>query len=161
MSMWGIETRERWPIGVIWFATYLIFLGTSYGTKATYLSAITSFNTIFSILKIPTPFSRTRKYPQRQVDIFMALALMASHKAASTCRGAKSAAEDAWLLLGNGGPIIDPVLWKRMFKGIEIYKGRSFAEKIAVMPSQVRAKIQYMVSRGEHLIVTGASFCIC
>ena len=160
MSMWGRETRERWPIGVIWFATYLIFLGTSYGTKATYLSAITSFNTIFAILKIPTPFARTREYPQRQVDIFMALALMASHKAASTCRGAKSAAEDAWLLLGNGGPIIDPVLWKRMFKGIEIYKGRSFADKIAVMPSQVRAKIQYMVSRGEHLQVTGASIIL-
>ena len=85
---------------------------------------------------------------------------MASHKAASTCRGAKSAAEDAWLLLGNGGPIIDPVLWKRMFKGIEIYKGRSFAEKIAVMPSQVRAKIQYMVTRGEHLTVTGASIIL-
>ena len=75
------------------------------------------------------------------------MALMASHTAASTCRGVKSAAEDVWLLLGNGGPIIDPVLWKRMFKGKEIYKGRSFAKKIAVMPSQVRAKIPYMVSR--------------
>ena len=63
-------------------------------------------------------------------------------------------------MLGNGGPIIDPVLWKRMFKGIEIYKGRSFAEKIAVMPSQVRAKIQYMVTRGEHLTVTGASIIL-
>ena len=32
MSMWGQETRKRWPIGVVWFATYLIFLGTAYGT---------------------------------------------------------------------------------------------------------------------------------
>ena len=160
MATWGRETKERWPIGIIWFATYLIFLGTSYGTKATYLSAIKSFNTIFAILKIPSPFTCVRQYPRRQVDIFMALALMASHKAASTCRGAKSAAEDSWLLLGNGGPIIDPILWKRMFKGIEIYKGRTYAEKIAVLPSQVRRKIQYMVARGEHLTVNGATIIL-
>ena len=121
-------------MGVIWFASYLVFLGTAYGTKATYLSAITSFNTIFGLLKIDTPFKRNARYPPRQVDIFMALAFMASYKAASTCRGAKCAAEDAWLLLGNRGPIIDPVLWKRMFKGIEVYKGRSFADKSAVLP---------------------------
>ena len=41
-----------------------------------------------------------------------------------------------------------------MFKGIEIYKGRSFDEKIAVILTQVRGKIHYMVSRGEHLTVT-------
>ena len=90
----------------------------------------------------------------------MALAFMASYKAASTYRGAKSAAEDAWLLLGNRGPVIDPVLWKRMFKGIEVYKGRSFAEKIAVLPGQVRKKIDYMMSRGEHLTITGASIVL-
>ena len=47
-----------------------------------------------------------------------------------------------------------------MFKGIEIYKGRSFAEKIAILPAQVLAKIQYMVSRGEHCNVTGASIIL-
>ena len=40
----------------------------------------------------------------------MALATMASYKAASTVRVAKCAAEDAWLLGGNKGPIIDAVL---------------------------------------------------
>ena len=160
MSMWGQQTKERWPVGVIWFASYLVFLGTAYGTKATYLSAITSFNTIFGLLKIDTPFKQNARYPPIQVDIFMALDFMASYKAASSCRGAKCAAEDAWLLLGNRGPIIDPVLWKRMFKGIEVYKGRSFAEKIAVLPGQVRKKIEYMVKRREHLTITGASIIL-
>ena len=59
----------------------------------------------------------------------MGLATMASYKAATTCRVAKSAAEDAWLLGGNKGPVIDQVLWKRMFRGIEVYKGRRFKEK--------------------------------
>ena len=90
----------------------------------------------------------------------MALATMASHKAASTCRGAKSAAEDAWLLSGNRGPVIDPILWKRMFRGIEVYKGRRFAEKIAVLPSQVRRKINYMMSKGEHFTLSGASIIL-
>ena len=85
---------------------------------------------------------------------------MASHKAASTCRGAKSAAEDAWLLSGNRGPVIDPILWKRMFRGIEVYKGRRFAEKIAVLPSQVRRKINYMMSKGEHFTLSGASIIL-
>ena len=40
----------------------------------------------------------------------MALATMASSKAASTCRGAKSAAEDEQLLNGTRDPIIDPIL---------------------------------------------------
>ena len=110
MSMWGHGVHERWPIGVIWFATYLVFLGTSYGTKRTYRSHINAFNTIFALLKIPSPFRKEKEYPDYQVDIFMALATMASHKAASTCRGAKSAAEDAWLLSGNTGPIVDTFL---------------------------------------------------
>ena len=52
----------------------------------------------------------------------MVLATMASYKAASTVRVAKSAAEDAWLLNGNKGPIIDAVLWKRMYKGLLVYR---------------------------------------
>ena len=96
MDMWGPDTRGRWPIGVVWFATYLVFLGTSYGTKRTYRSAVNSFTTIFRLLNIPNPFQRTwRSHPAAQIDVFMALATMASYKAASTCRGAKSAAEDA------------------------------------------------------------------
>ena len=47
-----------------------------------------------------------------------------------------------------------------MFKGIEVYKGRKFAEKIAVLPSQVRKKIKYMMSRGEHFTVSGASIIL-
>ena len=90
----------------------------------------------------------------------MALATMASYKAASTCRGAKSAAEDAKLLQGNSGPIIDPVLWKRMYKGIKVYKGTTLADKIAISPAQVRVKIEYMIGRGEHLTIDGASIIL-
>ena len=85
---------------------------------------------------------------------------MASYKAAATCRGAKSAAEDAWLLSGNRGPVIDQVLWKRMYRGIEVYKGRTFKEKSAVLPSQVRRKIEYMMSKGEHYTLNGASIIL-
>ena len=47
-----------------------------------------------------------------------------------------------------------------MHKGIQVYKGRSFAEKTAVLPSQVRKKVQYMMSRGEHLTVDGATIIL-
>ena len=160
MSMWGQEARERWPIGVVWFATYLVFLGTSYGTKKTYRSSVNSFNTIFALLQIPTPFRKRRTYPQSQVDIFMALAAMASYKAENTCRVAKCAAEDAWLLNGNIGPVVDAFLWKRMYKGILVYKGRTLAEKTAILPSQVRKKVQYMIARGEHLSINGTSIIL-
>ena len=138
----------------------MVFLGTSYGTKNTYQSAINAFNTIFDLLYIPSPFLTSKTYPRSEVDIFMALATMASYKAAGTCRVAKSAAADVWLLNGNKGPVIDPVLWKRMFKGIELYKGRTFADKIAVLPSQVREKIEFMVARGEHYTISGASIIL-
>ena len=62
------------------------------------------------------------------------------------------------MLSGHRGPVIDPVMWKRMYKGIEVYKGRVFADKAAVLPSQVREKIEYMIKRKEHLTITGA-FC--
>ena len=90
----------------------------------------------------------------------MALAFMASYKAATTCRGAKSAAEDEWLLQGNTGPVIDSVLWKRMYKGIQVYKGTKLADKVAILPSQVREKIEHMVARGEHLTIDGASIIL-
>ena len=158
MHMW--DAQERWLVGVVWFASYLVFLGTSYGTKDTYRSSIRSFNTIFALLNIPSPFKKKECYPQRQVDIFMALATMASYKAAATCRVAKSAAEDAWLLNGNAGPVVNVTLWKRMFKGIRVYKGRTFAEKTAVLPSQVRRKIQRMVKSQEHLTVNGSTIIL-
>ena len=47
-----------------------------------------------------------------------------------------------------------------MYKGIQVYKGRSFADKIAVLPSQVRRKMQYMMARGEHLTIDGASIIL-
>ena len=46
----------------------------------------------------------------KQVNVFLALATMASYKAPTTCRVAKCAAEDEWLLNGNTGPIIDTIL---------------------------------------------------
>ena len=112
------------------------------------------------MLGIPTPFRRRRQYPRDQIDIFMALAFMASYKAASTCRGAKCAAEDAWLLQGNKGPVVDPVLWKRMYKGIQVYKGTKLADKVAILPAQVREKIEHMMARGEHLTIDGASIIL-
>lgn len=112
------------------------------------------------MLEIPTPFRRRREYPREQIDIYMALAFMASYKAASTCRGAKSAAEDAWLLQGNKGPVIDPVLWKRMYKGMLVYKGTVLADKVAILPCQVRKKMEYMMTRREHLTVNGASIIL-
>ena len=156
MSIWGTHATNHWPIGVIWFASYLIFLGTAYGTKRTYGSAINAFNMIFDLLELPSPFRERRVYPPRQVNIFLALATMASYKAASTCRVAKSAAEDAWLLSGNRGPVIDQTMWKRMLRGIRVYKGRCYKEKAAVLPYQVRKKIEYMCSTGEHYSLNGA-----
>ena len=129
MSIWGPLVQQRWPVGVVWFATFLVFLGTSYGTKKTYRSAINSFNIIYALLNIKSPFIHSRDYPAAQVDIIMALATMASSKAASTVRVAKSAAEDTWLLGGNKGPIIDTILWKRMYKGILVYKGTKLARR--------------------------------
>ena len=160
MSIWGPQASARWPIGVIWFASYLVFLGTSYGTKRTYGSAISAFNTIFDFLFISSPFMKKQTYPRAQVDVFMALATMASYKAASTCRVSKCAAEDAWLLGGNTGPVIDSVMWKRMYRGIEVYKGRTFKDKATVLPSQVRRKIQYMMSKNEHYTLNGASIIL-
>ena len=47
-----------------------------------------------------------------------------------------------------------------MYKGIEVYKGRTYAEKSAVLPSQVRKKVEHMVKDREHLNVTGASIIL-
>ena len=47
-----------------------------------------------------------------------------------------------------------------MYKGIEVYKGRTYAEKSAVLPSQVRRKIEYMLENREHLTINGASIIL-
>lgn len=90
----------------------------------------------------------------------MALATMASYKAASTVRGAKSAAEDAWLLGGNKGPVIDPVLWKRMYRGIRVYKGTTLVEKTAILPLQVRMKIEYIMAEKRGWSIESASIIL-
>ena len=157
MSIWGPRARQRWLIGVRWFTTFLIFLGTSYETKKTYRFAIRSFEIIYAPLNIRWPFVKAREYPAAQVNVFMALATMASYEAASTVRVAKSAAEDTWLLGGNRGPVIDAVLWKRMYKGIFVYKGTKLTEKTAIFPRQIRKNINYMLNIDEHTTINGAS----
>ena len=47
-----------------------------------------------------------------------------------------------------------------MYKGIQVYKGTSFSDKVAIVPHQVRRKIQYMISRGEHVTINGASIIL-
>ena len=125
-------------------------------TKKTYRFTIRSFEIIYALLNIRSPFVKAREYPAAQVDVFMALATMASYKAASTVQVAKSAAEDAWLLGGNKGPIIDAVLWKRMYKGILVYKGTKLTEKTAIFPRQIRKNINYMLKIDEHTTINGA-----
>ena len=109
---------------------------------------------------IDTPFKCQRTYPEEQVNIFMALATMASYKAAVTCRVAKCAAEDAWLLCGNTGPVVDAVLWKRMYKGIQVYKGTKLAAKVANFLSQVRKKIVYMLKQRDKGTIDYASLIL-
>ena len=65
------------------FASYLVFLGISYAKKKTYIFSINAFNMIFVLFTIPTPFRRGKAYPGAKVDIFMALATMASYKVPS------------------------------------------------------------------------------
>ena len=55
---------------------------------------------------------------------------------------------------------MDPVLWKRMYRGIQVYKGTKLADKVAISPAQVRRKIEYMMKKGEHLTVDGASIIL-
>ena len=47
-----------------------------------------------------------------------------------------------------------------MYKGIQVYKGTKLADKVAISPAQVRGKIEYMIKRGEHLNVDGASIIL-
>ena len=56
------------------------------------------------------------------------------------------------MLSVHRGAIIDPVLLKRMYRGRKVYKGCTFKEKTAVMPSQVKEKIE---KKGEHYTLNG------
>ena len=47
-----------------------------------------------------------------------------------------------------------------MLQGIRVYKGQRYKEKSAVLPSQVRQKIAYMCSKGEHYTLDGASIIL-
>ena len=41
--------------------------------------------------------------------------------------------------------------------GIQVYKGTTLADKVAILPNQVRKKIEHMMSRKVHLTIDGAS----
>ena len=47
-----------------------------------------------------------------------------------------------------------------MYRGILVYKGTTFADKVAVLPWQVRKKVQYMMQRNEHLTINGATIIL-
>ena len=55
---------------------------------------------------------------------------MASYKTEATCRIANRAAEDAKLLQGNKGPVIDPVIWKSMYRVKQGYKGQPLPTRL-------------------------------
>ena len=44
-----------------------------------------------------------------------------------------------------------------MYKGIQVYKGTKLADKVAILPNQVRKKIELMMAKGDHLSISGAS----
>ena len=44
-----------------------------------------------------------------------------------------------------------------MYKGIQVYKGTKLADKVAILPNQVRKKIELMMVKGDHLSISGAS----
>ena len=47
-----------------------------------------------------------------------------------------------------------------MYKGLLVYKGTTLAEKTAVSPAQIKEKIEYMMKKGEHYTVNGASIIL-
>ena len=44
-----------------------------------------------------------------------------------------------------------------MYKGIQVFKGATLVDKVAISPTQVRKKIEHMLTVGEHLTLNGAS----
>ena len=47
-----------------------------------------------------------------------------------------------------------------MHKGIRVYKGTKIAEKVAILPSQVREKIDYMLKQRDKCTVAYASIIL-
>ena len=43
-----------------------------------------------------------------------------------------------------------------MYKVIQVYKGTKLADKVAILPNQVRKKIELMMVKGDHLSISGA-----
>lgn len=50
--------------------------------------------------------------------------------------------------------------YRRECTGAKVYKGQTYKEKTTILPSQVRKKIDYMMSRGEHYTLDGASIIL-
>ena len=44
-----------------------------------------------------------------------------------------------------------------MYKGILVYKGTSLAEKTAILPTQVRKKIEFIIKESKHLSIDSVS----
>ena len=44
-----------------------------------------------------------------------------------------------------------------MYKGILVYKGTSLAEKTAILPTQVRRKIEFIIKESKHLSIDSVS----
>ena len=44
-----------------------------------------------------------------------------------------------------------------MYKGILVYKGTSLAEKTAILPTQVRRKIEFILKESKHLTIDSVS----
>ena len=44
-----------------------------------------------------------------------------------------------------------------MYKGISVYKGTSLAEKTAILPTQVRRKIEFIIKESKHLSIDSVS----
>ena len=49
---------------------------------------------------------------------------------------------------------------KECIKGIQVYKKTKLADKVAISAAHVRGNIEYMIERGEHLNVDGASIIL-
>ena len=47
-----------------------------------------------------------------------------------------------------------------MYKGIQVYKGTTLAEKTAILPGQVREKIEYLLKDGEPLTIDASSIIL-
>ena len=73
-------------------------------------------------------------------------------------RGSKSASE--YLLEGNIGQVVDAVIWKKLYKGIDVYMATKPADKMAFLPNQVRKKLVLMMFKGGHLTIYGASIIL-